>query len=257
MTAAPDRAPPPPSPLRLERLGSPDLATYRALFRLVGADWLWFSRLALSDCALAEIVADDAVEIFAVIDDSGAKAGMLELDFRTIGTCELAFVGLVRRLTGQGHGRWLMAEALRRAWRPGIDRVWLHSCTLDHPGALRFYIASGFTPFARSVEIAPDPRIAGHLPRDSAPQVPIIASPRASGENLGAVVVAAQRTIDARRHRQPQQEHRQINRQREDDEKRDIRRDVARQHTDERAADDHENEDHGIGRDRKDDEEAQ
>ena len=40
---------------------------------------------------------------------------MLELDFRTPGACELSYVGLVHELTGQGHGRWLMAQALRMA----------------------------------------------------------------------------------------------------------------------------------------------
>lgn len=163
------------SPLTLVRLESPTLDDYRALFRLVGADWLWFSRLVLDDAALDAIIGDPAVEIYAVRDAAGADVGMLELDFREGATAELAFLGLASSLTGQGHGRWLMTRALALLWRPGVSRVWVHSCTLDHPAAIAFYRASGFTAFDRALETFADPRLTGHLPRDAAPQVPIIA----------------------------------------------------------------------------------
>ncbi len=101
---------------------------------------------------------------------------MLELDFRTPACCEIAYFALVPELTGQQLGRWLMAEALMRAWRPGITRVWVHSCTLDHPSAIGFYRAVGFIPVSRAIETFPDPRLIGLLPVDAAPQVPLLSS---------------------------------------------------------------------------------
>lgn len=65
-----------------------------------------------------------------------------------------------------------MAHALNRAWIWGIDRVWVHTCSLDHPSALNFYRASGFTAIRRSVETFADPRDSGILPPDAAPQIP-------------------------------------------------------------------------------------
>src|SRR3546814_1435433 len=91
---------------------------------------------------------------------------MLELDFRHPGQCELSYVGLVPDLAGQGHGRWLMAHALALAWRKGVARVWVHTCTLDHPAALGFYRASGFTPIRRTIETFADPRALGVLTSD-------------------------------------------------------------------------------------------
>jgi GNAT superfamily N-acetyltransferase len=79
-------------------------------------------------------------------------------------------------LTGQGHGRWLMAQALALAWRPETVRVSLNTCTLDHPSALNFYRAQGFAPVKRTIETFPDPRATGLLPPDAAPQVPLLAS---------------------------------------------------------------------------------
>lgn len=174
MTKRPAPRPLPESPLQLAAWTTPDPAKYRALFRRVGAPWLWFSRLTMDDATLTRIIHDPAVSVFAVLDRRGIEVGMLELDFRDHRTCELSYVGLIPELTGHGHGRWLMAQALIRAWAKGVERVWVHTCTLDHPAALGFYRASGFVPVSRMIETFPDPRVAGLLPADAAPQIPLL-----------------------------------------------------------------------------------
>ena len=177
MVAKPPARPIPFSPLSLYRWASPPPDKYRILFRRVGEPWLWFSRLVMSDEALIAATHDPNLEVYAVRDPRGIEVGLLELDFRDEGVCELAYFGLVPELTGQGFGRWLMAHALSLGWRPGIERLWVHTCTLDHPRALGFYRASGFRPFGRAVETFADPRVAGLLPRTVAPHVPLIEFP--------------------------------------------------------------------------------
>jgi GNAT superfamily N-acetyltransferase len=164
----------PPSTLDLQPIPNPTADRYRELFRLVGAPWLWFSRLVLDDDKLGAIIGDPQVELYVALDGNGRDIGMLELDFREEGQCELAFVGLVPDLSGLGHGRWLLAEAVDRAWRDGIDRVHVHTCSLDHPAALSAYRRAGFTAYKRAVERFPDPRLLGILPKESAPQVPLL-----------------------------------------------------------------------------------
>jgi GNAT superfamily N-acetyltransferase len=164
----------PPSPLSLDRIEVPQPEHYRDLFRLIGGPWLWFSRLILDDAHLAAIVQHPNVELYAVKDEQGHEVGMLELDFREAGECELAFIGLIPELSGKGHGRWLLAEAVLRAWRDGVDRVHVHTCSLDHPAALSAYRRAGFTPFKRAIERFPDPRLLGILPSDCAPQIPLL-----------------------------------------------------------------------------------
>jgi len=176
MRAPPDRSVP-PSPLSLKRVEVPEPEHYRELFRRVGAPWLWFSRLTLDDAHLAEIIQHPKVELYSVLDDGGNQVGMLELDFREPHECELSFIGLVPELAGQGHGRWLLAEALRLAWREGVDRVHVHTCSLDHPAALAAYRRAGFTPFKRTVERFRDPRLLGILPTTAAPQIPLLGTP--------------------------------------------------------------------------------
>jgi len=107
-------------------------------------------------------------------DETGREVGMLELDFREPHDCELSFVGLIPELSGQGHGPWLLAEALRRAWRENVDRVHVHTCSLDHPAALTAYRRAGFTAYKRAIERFPDPRLLGILPKDCALQIPLL-----------------------------------------------------------------------------------
>jgi len=163
----------PESTLRLRRVAEPTLDQYRALFRKIGAPWLWFSRLALSDTDLAAIIGHPEVHLYEVAAVE-AVVGMLELDFREPGQCELAFVGLVPELSGQGHGRWLLAHAVRLAWRDGVKRVHVHTCTLDHPAAVAAYRRAGFVPYKRAIERFTDPRLTGDLPPDSAPHWPLL-----------------------------------------------------------------------------------
>ncbi|NIJ31688.1 GNAT family N-acetyltransferase [Sphingomonas oligoaromativorans] len=177
MLERPKARPMPPSNLRLDRWREPAPDRYRALFRRVGEPWLWFSRLVIGDAALTAIIHDPAVEVYAVTDLRGIELGLLELDFRNAGNCEIAYFGLVPELTGQGEGRWLMAQTLALGWRKGVERMWVHTCTLDHPKALNFYRAQGFVPFARSVETFIDPRLAGLAPASAAPHIPLIGEP--------------------------------------------------------------------------------
>jgi GNAT superfamily N-acetyltransferase len=175
MKQRPPLRPLPASPLRLVRWERPEPDKYRLLFRRVGGPWLWYSRLAMDDEALTAIVHDPQVQVYAAIDRAGVEIGFLELDFRHAGACELSYFGLVPELAGKGHGRWLMAEAMTRAWVKGIARVWVHTCTLDHPSALNFYRAQGFAAVRRTIETFPDPRALGLLPADAGAHVPFLA----------------------------------------------------------------------------------
>ena len=173
-------APPPTKPVTLpegatlRQVAAPTLAWYRDLFTRVGArDWMWFSRLRMDDATLEATITDPAVEVHAV-ERQGRAEGLLELDFREDGSCELAFLGLTAGAQGLGLGRAMMTTAITRAFARPIARLHIHTCTFDSPTALPFYLRSGFVPVRREVEVVDDPRLDGTLPPDAAPQVPVI-----------------------------------------------------------------------------------
>lgn len=174
MTERPELAPDPPGAFRLRRVEAPDLSWYRDLYRRIGEDWLWTWRISMSDADLLAKIRSPLLEIYALVD-ADRDEGLLELDFSHSGQCEIALFGVTARLIGTGAGRWLINRALQRAWSQPIVRLWLHSCTFDHPAALAFYQRSGFRPFRRQVQVVDDPRLDGTTPSHIAIHVPIIA----------------------------------------------------------------------------------
>ncbi|MCX8227148.1 MAG: GNAT family N-acetyltransferase [Sulfitobacter sp.] len=171
--AAPIRAVPLPDGVTLRQV-TPTFEWYRDIFHRVGAqDWLWFGRLKMSDAELNAILTDPDMAFYTLSKD-GQDEALLELDFRQSGECELAYFGLTSKLIGAGAGRYLMNHAIATAWAKPIKRFHVHTCTIDSPQALAFYIRSGFTPYRRQIEVDDDPRLTGMLGGDAGPHVPII-----------------------------------------------------------------------------------
>ena len=137
-------------PVTIQRAERPSLSFYRWLYDTVGADWDWHTRRRLSDDALAAIVHDDAVEVY-VLYVRGVPAGYAELDRRVENEVEIAYFGLMPDWIGRGLGPALLGWALERAWSYGPRRVWLHTCSLDHPKALGVYRRAGFEVYDREV----------------------------------------------------------------------------------------------------------
>jgi len=116
---------------------------------------------------------DARVNLYALSDGKQDK-GLLELDGRVGSEVEIAYFGVTADLLGRGAGQYLMRHALAETWVGNPDRIWVHTCTLDHPRALAFYLKAGFTPYKRAIEVADDPRLTGETPATVAPHVPLI-----------------------------------------------------------------------------------
>jgi GNAT superfamily N-acetyltransferase len=174
MRAKPPLRPCPENPSwHLERLTTPDLDRYRALFHRVGDEHLWAGRLLMPQEKLARLLADPRIEVYILVT-AGGDDGILELDFRAAPECEVSLFGVAPPLIASGAGRWLMNRGVEIAWSHPIERFWLHTCTLDHPSALAFYLRTGFQPYERRVEVYDDPRCLGLTRPDAAARVPIL-----------------------------------------------------------------------------------
>jgi prephenate dehydrogenase/GNAT superfamily N-acetyltransferase len=138
-------APWPHDDVTLRRLDDPPAALYRFLYREVGRPWHWIERWDWSDRRISEHLATPGIEVW-LLTAAGVPAGWFELH-RTSDETEIAYFGLLPAFTGQGLGRALLTRATEEAWRSDPRRVWLHTCSLDHPAALRNYTARGFRPY--------------------------------------------------------------------------------------------------------------
>ena len=173
MTARPAPRHDPPGEWALRRVAHPTTSWFRDLYLRVGAEWMWYGRIKISDADLAAKIQSPEVDVYALVHE-GHDEGLLELDFRQPSACEISMFGVTSNLMGKGAGRWLMNRTLELAWSRPVARVWLHTCTFDHPSALAFYQRSGFRPFRRQILVGDDPRLDGTASRDVARHVPII-----------------------------------------------------------------------------------
>ena len=120
----------------------PTVAFYRFFYDIVGGPWYWSSRKKLSDAEIAAIIHDPQVEMH-VLYVEGVPAGFAELDRRTAGEIELVQFGLLPEFIGQGLGKYFLQWTIDKAWSYQPKRLWLHTCTLDHPAALPNYLKAG------------------------------------------------------------------------------------------------------------------
>jgi GNAT superfamily N-acetyltransferase len=165
MLAQPASGLPPPLPLMPVTDANQEACI--SLFAAIGKAWLWSRAFNLSPQELSKL------DIHFALDDAGHRVGIVEFSGRSGPDVEIASFGLEPGAIGGGLGRRMMAAALDLAWR-SAERVWLHTCSFDHPSALRFYLSCGFTPYATGFEILDDPRLDGSLPHAAAPHVPLI-----------------------------------------------------------------------------------
>lgn len=168
--------------LVFRRVPDPDPGWYRATIRSIGEAWLWFSPLIMPDAKLAALLRDPLREVHA-LERRGDTVGIAELDRRVEGEVEISFFGVAGSEIGTGAARFLMNRTLEAAFRGGPRRVWLHTCTFDHPAAVPFYLRSGFRPFKFAVEVTDDPRLSGQLPETAAPHIALIRPKRNAGHS--------------------------------------------------------------------------
>ena len=144
MLAASRRSVPAPRDrLRVVHVQSPTVPYYRSLYNAVGEDYRWLGRRKLSDEALAAIIRDPLNELH-VLHVAGTPAGFAELDRCTPNEIELVQFGLTANFIGQGLGKWFLQWIIDKVWSYEPKRLWLHTCTLDHPAALPNYTKAGF-----------------------------------------------------------------------------------------------------------------
>lgn len=118
----------------------------RFLYTAVGTRWWWYSRLAWDYARWLTYLDRPELETW-IAYVSGTPAGYFELERQDGDNVELAYFGLLPGFIGRGLGGELLTDAITRAWDMGAARVWVHTCSLDHPRALANYQARGFRIF--------------------------------------------------------------------------------------------------------------
>ena len=129
---------------RQAKISSPEFS--RFLYTAVGGGWYWRDRLGWSYERWMEYLDRPEQETW-VAYIAGTPAGYGELEMQPGADVEIAYFGLLPQFIGRGLGGYLLAQIIERGWQMGAARVWVHTCSLDHPNALANYQARGLSIF--------------------------------------------------------------------------------------------------------------
>ena len=137
----------------LKRVENCPVSLFRTLYAEVGRAYHWRDRLSWTDDQVRSHLADPAISIW-LLSWKDAPSGYFELRVHEDRSVEIAYFGLLPDFVGRGWGGYLLTRAVETAWQLKPGRVWLHTCTLDHPAALPNYIGRGFKPVRHEVYTA-------------------------------------------------------------------------------------------------------
>jgi len=125
---------------------NPPLWYFLSLYRAVGEQYQWTDWLERPETELKAFVQHPDMALYTLVRQ-GWPAGFFMLDRREYGICDIAYLGLVPEMLGQGYGKYLLQEAVHMGWdREGTEKLTVNTCTLDHPRALALYQSAGFSP---------------------------------------------------------------------------------------------------------------
>ncbi|MEH6586372.1 MAG: GNAT family N-acetyltransferase [Halioglobus sp.] len=126
----------------------------RFLYQYVGSPWDWKEKLIWTDQQWQAYAEVDKLRTW-VAYEQGSPAGYFELERQSGNEVEIKYFGLAEAFIGKGFGGCLLSRAIEEAWQWGnVARVWVHTCSLDHPGALSNYQARGFQLYRTELEAA-------------------------------------------------------------------------------------------------------
>ena len=128
----------------------------RFFYTAVGADWYWHDRLPWTYADWRKYLTRPELETW-MLAVNGTPAGYFELEAQADANVEIVYFGLLPAFVGAGLGGHLLTSAVERGFAMGAKRVWVHTCTLDHPQALANYQARGLRIFKTETAVVDEP----------------------------------------------------------------------------------------------------
>jgi GNAT superfamily N-acetyltransferase len=117
------------------------------LYKEVGKDFFWRDRLKWSDQDWLNYINNIFFKLY-ILKQNNELAGYYELLYDPkISSMEISYFGIFKEFFGKGIGGYLLTDAILNSYKHSINKVWVHTCTLDHPNALKNYLARGMKIF--------------------------------------------------------------------------------------------------------------
>jgi len=131
----------------LNCINPPDFQINKFFYKQIGNDYRWTDRLVWDNQKWINYIEDQKVKTY-VLQDKENIIGYCEQIFHfEQKNCEIAYFGILKEYYGKKYGGFLLSESIKNLFKDGIERVWVHTCSLDHEYALKNYQTRGMKIF--------------------------------------------------------------------------------------------------------------
>ena len=120
-------------------------------YKNIGQKHKWIDRLVWTESQWIDYVSNDKVQTY-ILKYKDDLVGFFELIFHfEKKEVEIAYFGILEEFRNKKLGSYLLSQAIKKSFSQNINRVWVHTCTLDHKNALNNYIARGMKIFKTEI----------------------------------------------------------------------------------------------------------
>ena len=131
----------------IELVNPKDFQLNKFFYKKIGKNCQWIDRLVWTDLNWIDYISNDQLSTY-ILKDKSEIAGYFELLFnKDTKEAEIAYFGILEEYYGKKLGGYLLSEAIKSSFNMGCERVWVHTCSLDHKNALLNYQSRGMKIF--------------------------------------------------------------------------------------------------------------
>ena len=138
----------PKSNCKIEIKNPPDFQINKFFYKQIGKRHQWVDRLIWQDKDWLKYISNENLRTY-ILKKENDLVGYFELIFNN-NDCEIAYFGILEEFIGKGYGGFLLSEALKIGFKRA-KRIWVHTCSLDHPNAIENYKSRGMKIFKTEI----------------------------------------------------------------------------------------------------------
>ncbi len=133
--------------LVLNKVDPPDFQLNRFFYKEIGKKHQWVDRLIWNDQNWSDYLNSSNVKTYVLKLNYDLVGYFEQIFYKDKTECEIAYFGIIEEYIGKKFGGYLLSEAIKKSFYAKSNRVWVHTCSLDHKNALNNYLSRGMKIF--------------------------------------------------------------------------------------------------------------
>ncbi len=133
--------------LKLEKVYPPNIEINKFFYKNIGKKHRWIDRLAWDNLKWSSYLENKNVFTYTLKSNNNMMGYFEVINDQKIKSFEIAYFGILSEYIGKGLGGYLLSEAIKICFKLDCQKVWVHTCSLDHQHALSNYIKRGMKIF--------------------------------------------------------------------------------------------------------------